>query len=262
MQPNGISKYQWIRKIKNLGFDFVWNYVDTYDARFDCLSQIHPRNMTLSYRLRSMIQNNRFFYRKRLMFRLRNYLRFNGDEKTAALGFELSRMIKYHQNINLLNIYKITIDLIISFIKITLLSHSIPILSKFAPTLFYLPGNDKSVKFFQTMTIRDFEEAFEPKSLKKFISNNGFIIAHTYMSYTGHRHPGRIILEYDDNIKLNENSINGLKYLGKMIASGKVSNPTLGEYSSYFSEIAKSKIVNSDKGPKIIGGKVTYRAIR
>lgn len=217
--------------------------------------------MTLDYRLRTIIANKRFFSKGRLVFRLRNFLRFNGDEETAALGFNISRMIKYKQGVSFLAIYKAFIDIFIAAFKIVLYSHRLPIHSTFAPCFFSIPGTDQNNLFFQTMTVRDFEEALEADCLREFCSENGLIVAHTYLCYTGNKHPGRLLSEFDGNVSANAQSLKKLENLGALIRAGKIDNLTLGELARIASIVKAGQVILSGSKVQLAGAKLLYREI-
>jgi hypothetical protein len=218
--------------MRNRGIAYVWTYLDTGTSGKYTLNQISHEEFTLANKLKELEKAG---LKEKIMSFSRYLFLFHSSERYAVAYRRFSGVIR-KKSIGMFfrHLYSIVLVLI-RYLNVRLFWDRIKDkpseTAKFTPLFFNLPEG-KGVKGFQTLEVTDFRETFSDDNLKRFVSEAGVCIAHTYFAVLLPHHKGRVFV--DASGALNDGTEEAFENLGALIESKKIWNPTLKELGEYF----------------------------
>lgn len=234
MQSGEPAQREWIEKMNNKGMHLFWNYYDTFEdagtinqiaVEQFCPSFVWSLKTSLPEKLRLLL----YYYSEEK--NVYAYRQWAGAIK-SVIGNLFSKKI-WHLNKETFGIIPIIIRQIFQWI---FYSRSRNAQAKFAPLIFSYPGVPNA-HIFQTLAIKNFNEAFSEPLLSDFIHNSGVCIAHTYLASSEKHHSGRVFS--NDKGEISEQMRQAWHRLGTLIAEKKIWNPTISKLNAHFTNHSK-----------------------
>lgn len=244
-QPLGDWK-KWYSHMQGKGISLIWSYLDSGEGNLFAINQLNPQSFTLRNIIKSSkLEKKSGIFRSRYST-LRNLIMFGVPEEIFWASkyfkgslFALRRkpsisqakqvlekggaMLKSIFLSGLLNNFNSRLDQ--TFYQ-----------SRFAPLFFKSSNqNETQIWVFQTLFVRDFDVVFSENALSRLLEEKGAFIAHTYFTYANPGHEGRLF--EDETWFIRPEARLAFERLSKLIQSGKIWNPTLGEMKAFFEKI-------------------------
>lgn len=233
----------WYAHMYGKGVRLIWSYIDSGEGNLFTVNQLNPEGFTLN----AMLKSSRFFKAKGLKRSrktdFRNFLMYGMPENVLRTSKFLKGSLEAFRSKPGLksmgslaeNLTELTTNLINpeTIRSIKRKGKEIFDVNRFG-TVFFKACNQQTtdIRVFQTLSVRDFDVVFSEEALENLQRESGLMIAHTYFSYTGENHEGRIFK--NDSGEIRSEAKSALERLAKKIQAGQIWNPTITELSQYF----------------------------
>lgn len=127
--------------------------------------------------------------------------------------------------------------------------------------LFFKASNQTSTEIdvFQTLAVRDYDVVFSEEALARLQTESGLMIAHTYFSYTGENHEGRLFK--NEALEQRLEAKQALERLGKKIQANQIWNPTVSELADFFKKFESITYIKVGEDLRISGFDGIIRSI-
>lgn len=238
----------WYSHMYQKGIRRIWTYVDAGDTSFFNLNQANPLDFTWRKILQSSKLDPRYGLKGRIANDLRSFLKYRVPEsifrESLYLGGDLSNLKSRPSFAALKKAISSGLRLVFRLLNPKNIadyinkSDEVFEINRFGPLFFDSPNQiETQIQSFQTLSVRDYEIAFSENSLKKFSSEAGVVIAHTYLSYTGKNHQGRLF--QDESWTIRPQAQEGFERISELIRSNQLWNPTLREMNLFYSQFGK-----------------------
>lgn len=237
---------EWYRHMAKKGIRRIWTYVDAGEAHMLNANQIDPLNFTWGKMKESTQLANKIGIKRKNVTALRNFLMYGVSETVLRQGKVLGGKFSYLKN-------KPGISSISQFLasganfflevlkpknireQVNKSKEVFPV-NRFGTLFFRSPNQSKTqLTSFQTLAVRDYDQAFSEFSIQRLLQSSGVMIAHTYFAYTGLNHEGRLF--ENATWKIREEAKEGFQRLGNLVSAKQLWNPTLREMHLFYEEI-------------------------
>lgn len=245
-QKPASSMSDWYSHMGDRGIKSNWNYVDSFEATAISNNQLAPFDSSIKSLLNSVSFHKSHGLPESKSRVFKSWLSFGTKEELEFLFKQLNGAYYKFRDIGFAEFYPFLKILAKSGISLfspyvlqrNTFDRALPIhFAKFSPLFFRSPlEKDNKVLTFQTASVKNYETVFSSVSLDKLEREKGVLIAHTYFSYTGGNHVGRLFL--DENATPNDNAFKNVKDLGTRVKEKKFWNPTLKEMRNFYEQIA------------------------
>ena len=250
-QNNSISDADFARTLATKNIQILWNYIDSGTATCGVLNQLNPDNFTLqSFWLGTKKQS--FQTRIALMVKIILVHFYNNEKLIQSYTKVASSFKKALQKKTIFEFYmfvKPSCVVIFPLLKVILFWNSyknkVFANAKYCPLFFHHTIDDTKFTIFQSLELLDFKSSFEPKSIDKFVVENGIFIGHTYFSVPLEYHNGRL---FDNHNNIAPTVTKNFDYLGTKIENSEIWNPTLWELHQHWNLFHTTQFEVCDSG--------------